>query len=98
MVRRKGELTKREIDRDFPHQVAVRGDLCTGSQYRYAHAFCLNLSLAPRGHSVRRNGYWYNVFCFADPAHAEAFRVKFGGETFDPAKRGRGRHWMMWRE
>jgi hypothetical protein len=36
------------------------------------------------------------VFCFAEEAHAEAFRIRFGGERFDPKQRGRGRRWARW--
>jgi hypothetical protein len=30
MTRRKGELSKSTIDREWPHQVALRADECTG--------------------------------------------------------------------
>ncbi|MCW5686559.1 MAG: hypothetical protein KIT85_19360 [Pseudolabrys sp.] len=30
---------------------------------------------------------WYNVYCFAKPEQAEAFRQRFGGKPFDPKKR-----------
>jgi hypothetical protein len=37
------------------------------------------------------------VFCFAESADAEKFRARFGGEIFDPARRGCGRRWHMMR-
>jgi hypothetical protein len=40
---------------------------------------------------------WWNVYCFAVPEHAAEFRARFGGETFDPADRGRGANWARWR-
>ena len=80
MTRRKGEMTKGAIDRDYPHQVELRVDLTTGKNYDLALAFCGGLSLAPRGHSRRKDNTDYNVWCFADPADADAFQAKFGGE------------------
>jgi hypothetical protein len=40
---------------------------------------------------------WRLVYCSGDAAHAELFREKFGGETFDPKARGRGRNWHLLR-
>jgi len=51
---RKGEMTKRALDRDYPHQVELRADLTTGKNYDIALAFCHGLSLAPRGHHRRK--------------------------------------------
>ena len=34
----------------------------------------------PRGHSVVHGGEWFNVYCFAEPEHAEKFMHRFGGE------------------
>jgi hypothetical protein len=89
MSRRKGELSGSVIDRGWPYQVALRVDDCRGTQYRTVHAFCRDLSLCKRGHSVFHGDEWWEVFCFAEEAHAEAFRVRFGGERFDPRARGR---------
>jgi hypothetical protein len=98
MVRRKGELSPARLDREYPHQVLVRADHYTGSNYQTVQGFCIGLSLAPRGHSIFKDDAWHHVFCFADPADAEKFRARFGGEMFDPARRGRGRRWHMMRE
>ena len=97
MTRRKGEITSRRIDRDWPHQVALRAEQVKGENYRITHDFCRDLSLAPRGHTVRWGSGDYIVFCFADPAHADRFRERFGGEHFDPRDRGRGNNWYQWR-
>ena len=96
MSRRKGELRAAGIDRHWPHQVALRAEHCRGTQFRTLHAFCIGLSLCPRGHSVYYGDEWWEVFCFAEEAHAEAFRIRFGGERFDPKQRGRGRRWARW--
>ena len=95
--RRKGELTGAGIDRGYPHQVAVAATLCAGRNYRTIHAFCETLSLAPRGHTVRRDDVDYLVFCFAEKGHADLFAAHFGGEKFNPKDRGRGANWREWR-
>jgi hypothetical protein len=37
----------------------------------------------------RRHYEWWSVFCFAEREHAEKFKERFGGEWFDPKRRGR---------
>jgi hypothetical protein len=49
MSYRKGELTGRAVDRDYPHQVELPADLTTGRNNNVAQEFCRDLSLAPRG-------------------------------------------------
>jgi hypothetical protein len=39
-----------------------------------------------------------NVYCFAKPEDAEKFMQRFGGEKFDPARRGKGRNWSEWKK
>jgi hypothetical protein len=95
-MRRKGELSPAGVDHGWPHQVAVPADRCTGTSTNVIREFCKDLSLCPRGHTVRWEDEWFRVYCFADPAHAAAFMARFGGETFDPKQRGKGRHWMRW--
>jgi hypothetical protein len=97
MTRRKGELSAKTIDRDWPHQVALPAEQVLGESYRITHEFCRALSLCPRGHTVRRDNTTYSVFCFADPSHAELFRERFRGEHFDPKDRGRGSEWFLCR-
>jgi hypothetical protein len=87
MIYRKGELSKDTIDRDRPHQVALPAARCTGHNYGRIHLFCEDLSLCPRGHSFRRDIIDMNVFCFAERAHAERFRVRSVGEFIDPKTR-----------
>jgi hypothetical protein len=43
-------------------------------------AFCLDLSVCERHYSVFHEDKWWIVYCFADPEHAEKFRIRFGGE------------------
>jgi hypothetical protein len=87
---RKGELSAAAIDRGWPHQVAVPAIDGRGSHGRFMNAFCLDLSVCERQHSVCNEDKWWFVYCFANAEHAEKFRIRFGGERFDPKERGRG--------
>lgn len=82
-MRRKGELSKSAIDRDWPHQVALPADQVSGRPFVDIQQFCSELSLAPRGHYFRRNDRDYVVFCFAKRVNAELFQGHYGGEWFD---------------
>ena len=64
--------------------------------YKTIHAFCKDLSLCPRGHSVFHEDQWFNVYCFAEASDAENFMKRFGGEKFSPKQRGRGSNWARW--
>jgi hypothetical protein len=79
---RKGEVTKRRIDRDFPHQVAILipvGGLV--ARLMAMHKFCDTRSILYKTRSdLRRDPPSdYVRFCFSDPAHANAFMIEFGG-------------------
>jgi hypothetical protein len=89
MVRRKGEMSKAMIDRDWPHQVALAAEFVAGANFVVINAFCREekLSLSPRGHHFPGEGGWYVVYCFAERDHAERFQRRFGGAFVDPAKR-----------
>lgn len=95
MIYRKGELSSAIIDRGWPHQVALPASTNANSG-QAIHAFCQDLSLCPRGHSVFHEDAWFNVYCFAEAANAEEFMTRFGGERFDPRQRGRGSNWARW--
>jgi hypothetical protein len=47
--RRRGEITKQGIDRDWPHQVEVIATVCQGHQMDVVIEFCRPLSVAPLG-------------------------------------------------
>ena len=87
VVYRKGELSKGMMDRQWPHQVALRAMRCHGHNYITIRLFCEPLSLCPRTHSFRRDDDDFIVFCFAERADAERFRDRFGGEFIDPKSR-----------
>ena len=94
MGRRKGEPTAAGIDRGWPHQVVVPATECTGSHGRFMEAFS-STCVCERHHSVFHEDKWWIVYCFADPEHAEKFRVRFAAngsirkiEAAAPAGRG----------
>lgn len=97
MVYRKGELSPSGVDRGWPHQVAVPATVSLGNGYNIVRDFCKDLSLCRRGHTVVHEGEYWNVYCFAKLEDAGKFRERFGGEKFDPAKRGKGRNWAEWK-
>jgi hypothetical protein len=57
--------------------------------------FCTNLALGPGHHSLFYEDQWHLVYCFADATHADFSRERFGGKTFHPEARGRGRDWHL---
>ena len=87
MAKRKGELSQRTIDREWPYQVAIPAETCRGDGYVTTHYFCEGLSLCPRHGYFRRDDRDYVVFCFADASHAELFRARFRGEVVAARKR-----------
>lgn len=67
--RGKGELSRRAIDREWQHQVALPEALVAlpeahyiGHNYRTLHYFAERLSLCPRTISFRRDDTWHVVF------------------------------------
>ena len=86
------------MDRGWPHQVALPADKSLGQNYWIVRDFCRDLSLCDRGHSVFHEGQWWNVYCFAQPEHAEKFMQRFGGEPFNPKDRGKGSNWARWKK
>jgi hypothetical protein len=87
VVYRKGELSKGMIDRQWPHQVAVQADKCTGTAWVAIRDFCRTLSLCPRGHYFYRDTIGFNVYCFGQRDHAEQFCDRFDGEMIAPEDR-----------
>ncbi len=76
-------MTDDEINRRFPHQIVLPAQWYSGANFRLVHAFCIGLSLAPRGHAVSSGNEWRYVFCFASRDDAETIRQRFGGEWFE---------------
>jgi hypothetical protein len=97
-MRRKSELSPTGIDHGWPNQVALPARFCERGGYREIHDFCKDLTLCSRGHSLFHDKQWFLVYCFSDPADADKFLQRFGGEKFDPKQRGRGSDWARWKK
>lgn len=97
VTKRKGELTKAQIDRDYPHQVIILAREVSGPQGGVTAMFMANVNVAPRTHSVFKDDEWHTVYCFEDESHADQFIALFGGARFDPKTRGRGNCWAQTR-
>ena len=93
-MRRKGELSPSGIDRDWPHQVAVRDD--DGQGLGHIPSSGPLSSLCERGHTVTDGKHRYRVLCFSDRGQAERFRDLIGGENFDIRDRSGG-NWIRGR-
>jgi hypothetical protein len=98
MSNRKGELSSAQIDREWPHQVALRADFICGAKHAIIEQIKAELGGCPRGHTVRHNDTGYVVYCFSDLLKADTFRELFRGEPFNPKDRGRGDSWWEWRK
>ena len=61
MVYRKGELSAASIDREWPHQIAITADPCTGERHAELHAFCKDLSLTLRAHTFVQDSAYINA-------------------------------------
>jgi hypothetical protein len=85
--------------KSFSNCVALRSDQCSG-KYELHQAFFRDnaLTVSTHGHDVVWQGEWYHVFMFAEKAHADLFMSTFAGEPFNPADKGRGKHWMQWKK
>jgi hypothetical protein len=60
--------------------------------------FAATLSLCSRRHTYNDKDRWHRVFCFKEKADAQTFKDRFGGEWFDPTRRGRGTRWHLLKE
>lgn len=94
---RKDEMSKSQTDRDYPFQVALAADQCSGKNYELIMCACAAFNTALRAHAVRRHDGHHVVLCFASYTDAKDFMAMFGGEPFDPKDKERGASWFRWR-
>jgi hypothetical protein len=82
MTRPKGTTTRSLLDRQWPHQVALPAEALRGTEHSMpVYALAKELAGEPRRYRLERDRRDFTVFCFADPAHVQAFAERFGGEV-----------------
>lgn len=84
MSRSRGDISNTHLNHDYPHQVALRYDLCTGKNYSDPQRFAKLLGAYWRQRHVSDGADSFLVFCFLEPEDAHQFKATFDGIPFYP--------------
>jgi hypothetical protein len=88
MTRRKGEIGRSQLDRWWPHHVALPAEAVRGlANDETVRGFAARLNAAPLTYPLRRNDVDRVVFCFVRPGNAREFAMRFGGEVLPVAEK-----------
>jgi hypothetical protein len=81
MIRRKGEITRADLECDWPHHVALPAEKVFGlTNSELVRSVAASLSTTPLTYTLRRDDLRFVVFCFSKSENAEAFAKRFCGE------------------
>ena len=81
MTLRKGEVTRADLKRKWPHHVALPAEKVRGiKNSETVYGFAETMSAGPRTLHMRRRDTDLVVFCFGKSKDADAFCECFGGE------------------
>jgi hypothetical protein len=81
MIQRKGEITKADLRRRWPHHVMLPADKLRGHMHsEIVRTAAAALSAAPPTYPKRRGDLDFVVFCFTKPVNADVFSERFGGK------------------
>jgi hypothetical protein len=81
MTRRRREITRGQLNRQWPHHVELPAEALHGAvNSMRIYALAKGLQGAPRPYRLEREDHDYVVFCFATAEAAQAFHERFGGQ------------------